>query len=433
MTDFYSELELDRSLTAAQLLDKLNQLERVWVQRQVTKPEKATEKLALIYKAREAFATEQKRAAYDRELEQSRQKPVEADPQAERRAQFEKWYRDALSYDQNGENDLARTAMEKAMGYWDTDEEDPSVYDAVSGIYRKNKDYQAAVNYANKAILADPTNPYYYLTKALAYSWNYAELSRDRYKNREALYVISADGRAALQSALSKAEARNDQLNSARALGLLAFSYYYEIPADAAAAEKYAQDASRMGDDWGNSARVLDAISAAREDAQKRKEEAEENERIRREEAEKAVREYKEKEAKKKAKERASLMLYLLYLLSWVCVAGSIAFFVKTVLDGSLGNAVPIALMTVIVYGSVAFLNFIDIFVNGECGFLTNLVTGAYAFVYIFMTATTRYTQMGYSAASAGETWKFVGVMVAVYVVMIIAVRVIAGKASKNS
>ena len=436
MTNYYEELELNQSLGLDELKRELAQMESVWRRREINAPEKAARKLILIAEAREAFRTAESRAAYDRELALSKQKPVEADPNAERKKQFDKWYQDALSYDANGENDLAKTAIEKAMGFCNMDQEDASFYNTASVIYRKNKDFSSALNYANKAIIIDPANPFYYLTKGLAYSWKYADNSGKRYSDAAELKQASSNARTAFQSALSKAQSRNDNLNRARALGLLAFTYYYQNPVDAAAAENYATEAVRLGDDWGNASNVLDTIAARRSEMQKQEEERlrrqkeeAENERIRREKAEQAERERKEKAAREKARKRTA---HVFYVLSWICVLGSIAFFVKSVIDVDRGAGVfSFPMMTALIFGSVDFLNFMDEYVNGDSSGINTFVTAVLGITYIFTAATVLYTQMGFGEANAARTWKMFGIMMAAYVIMVIIMRVFGRKLHK--
>ena len=91
MTNFYEVLKLDKAMSSAELQDNLIRLESIWTDRASTRPEKATEMLALIAQAKKVFASETSKAAYDRELFAPPKIEEAADPEAARKAEFEKW------------------------------------------------------------------------------------------------------------------------------------------------------------------------------------------------------------------------------------------------------------------------------------------------------------------------------------------------------
>lgn len=68
MTDYYTELGLDRNQMTEALNAQLSQLESLWKRRRIANPDKATVMLATIIEARKVFASEESRQAYDAEL-----------------------------------------------------------------------------------------------------------------------------------------------------------------------------------------------------------------------------------------------------------------------------------------------------------------------------------------------------------------------------
>ena len=74
MENFYEELGLDRSKRIDEINTELSKLESTWKRREITNPEKATTMLALIIRARKAFASDAARRSYDNELADSLKK-----------------------------------------------------------------------------------------------------------------------------------------------------------------------------------------------------------------------------------------------------------------------------------------------------------------------------------------------------------------------
>ena len=91
MTNFYEELKLDKTASASELTAELLRLESVWHKREMSRPELAAEKLVQINEAKKVFASDTAKAQYDRELHAVPVQTVPEDPDAERRAQLQKW------------------------------------------------------------------------------------------------------------------------------------------------------------------------------------------------------------------------------------------------------------------------------------------------------------------------------------------------------
>ena len=122
MTNYYEELKLDKNLSLNELRENLIRLESIWTDRASNRPEKAAEMLVLINQAKKVFATDMSRAAYDRELFAPPKEETAADPNAARKAEFEKWKKTAQDYYDRQEYDMAKTALDKALQNADEDD-----------------------------------------------------------------------------------------------------------------------------------------------------------------------------------------------------------------------------------------------------------------------------------------------------------------------
>ncbi len=91
MTDYYKELNLERSLGTGEIHNELTKQERTWHQREVTMPEKARKMLTLIDEARIVFKTEASRRTYDNDLDNQDDPKEVSDPDEERKRVLKKW------------------------------------------------------------------------------------------------------------------------------------------------------------------------------------------------------------------------------------------------------------------------------------------------------------------------------------------------------
>lgn len=116
-----------------------------------------------------------------------------------------------------------------------------------------------------------------------------------------------------------------------------------------------------------------------------------------------------------------------LYKKAWLAFVACVVVAVLAFM--TLGFArVPVLLLVIVVFGGMGFLNFCDMYRNGNGSGLVMMVSILGGLAFCFMSATARYTQMGYSAASASATWKTVGILL----VMMIAIIVITRKVGKS-
>lgn len=124
----------------------------------------------------------------------------------------------------------------------------------------------------------------------------------------------------------------------------------------------------------------------------------------------------------------ATTALYKKALITFaVCVAIAVLAFV------TLGFArVPVFLLVIVVFGGMGFLNYCDMYRNGIGSGLVKMGSILGGFAFCVMCATARYTQMGYSAASASATWKTMGILLVMMMAIIVITRKV-GKSGANS
>ena len=167
MIDFYTELNISKSSPVEDINRDLTQEESKWVRREATNPEKAIKMRALIIEARKVFETSATKAKYDRELAMDRKDPMPntSSRRYEPNSNQGDWYRQALSYFDNQEFDLAKAAIERALSQANPNLCNDELYSLAADIYYRNGDYQTALNYINKAII-DRRMPMHYILKA---------------------------------------------------------------------------------------------------------------------------------------------------------------------------------------------------------------------------------------------------------------------------
>lgn len=119
-----------------------------------------------------------------------------------------------------------------------------------------------------------------------------------------------------------------------------------------------------------------------------------------------------------------------LYKKAWVIfiVCAVVSFFAFI----GLGLVkVPVFILVIIMFGGIGFLNFCDMYRNGNGSGVVMMFSILGGFMFCFMSATARYTQMGYSAASASATWKTMGILLVTLIATIVITRTI-GKNKAN-
>ena len=429
MTNYYEELKLDKNLSLNELRENLIRLESIWTDRASTRPEKAAEMLVLINQAKKVFATDMSKAAYDRELFAPPKEETAADPNAVRKAEFEKWKKAAQDYYDRQEYDMAKTALDKALK--NADEDDFAFLQLAAQICYSNGEYHAALSHINKALLIAPELAELYLTKATILWYFFCDgINRDASLQQE---------RNNLRIASEKAAAQGNTKVESHADGQLAASLYNWEPKDVVLAEKLAKRAVENGDDSGLGQRVLEKLEEKRTAAQA---ERERREKLAREEQERREKLAREEQARREAAERAekerqqhiSAMAEKekkaksLYLAGWIAIVLSyVLCFV------GMRSAIAAFFIAFVTFCSAALFNYADSFKNGYSSRLVTGISTVLGFVCCFETATAAYTTMGYNAASASKTWTIFGIMLVIYFGIVFGAKVMGKNADKKT
>ena len=429
MTNYYEELKLDKNLSLNELRENLIRLESIWTDRASTRPEKAAEMLVLINQANKVFATDMSKAAYDRELFAPPKEETAADPNAVRKAEFEKWKKAAQDYYDRQEYDMAKTALDKALQ--NADEDDFAFLQLAAQICYSNGEYHAALSHINKALLIAPELAELYLTKATILWYFFCDgINRDASLQQE---------RNNLRIASEKAAAQGNTKVESHADGQLAASLYNWEPKDVVLAEKLAKRAVENGDDSGLGQRVLEKLEEKRTAAQA---ERERREKLAREEQERREKLAREEQARREAAERAekerqqhiSAMAEKekkaksLYLAGWIAIVLSyVLCFV------GMRSAIAAFFIAFVTFCSAALFNYADSFKNGYSSRLVTGISTVLGFVCCFETATAAYTTMGYNAASASKTWTIFGIMLVIYFGIVFGAKVMGKNADKKT
>ncbi len=387
MTNYYEELKLEKTAGLDEIKKELSHMESIWKRREITNPEKATKMIALLIEARKVFSDNLSRSKYDRELEESLRTPIETNPNTDRYLALNKWKHQAQSYYETNQYDLAKTAIDKALTYAESD--DDELFGLVADIYREAGNYSVAMEYINKAIVISPEKASYYLSKGLICNMlcsesNYYEINKSNQYNNQA--------RSVFRMAISKAESSGDQTVLVNGLGALAWILYFIEPTNKKEAEKLATKARDMGGDpWGNAKRVLDAISEKRKQEIEEKRRNEEYERIL---ADNNRKQQLKEEIKNNAKNKEKTLM----ILGWGVIAISVLllFFSISFVIKQLCALIGIALIGYTnTYGELGSRNLFGDY------WLFILIGG---FVYGLISCTGAYENMGYGASQAHLT-----------------------------
>ena len=451
MKDFYEELSLDRNKNIDELNADLSRLESIWKRREINNPEKATAMLALIIEARRVFATDAFRSNYDRELANSNKEPVTPDPNAERNKQFEKWYSDALSYFDSGQYDLAKTATDQALSYYDTFTDNDAFYSFVADVYKMNRIYPIALDYINKAIVIKPQNAMHYILKAAIY--HHQAYSTQGYDNYAEVEKLIQNARDVLNRAVNIAHQNNDRTSESAGYGLLAFYHYFVPSPDRVKAEEYAKKSVDLGDIWGDASKVLDDIRKKRQQEaeaaeelkrrqeQQAKEEQERKERQAKEEQERKRKEQERKEwqakekQKSKLKENRNKALRTLYKICMIVFLGWTVFIFYSIFnlkdDVCRFNVEAVTKVFLIIIAAWNFLGE----VSGDDSLLVLKFVQPFIFgLCLLLVGGIKYKQWGerWGYLSADNVvWKFIGINILISIAVIVVFSLI-GKAVRK-
>ena len=392
MTNYYEELKLDPKASAKDLIEELIRQEVVWHQREINAPEEAAKKQVLITEAKKAFASEASKAQYDQELNAKPVEEKQADPEAERREQYKYWYDQAKQYYQSKTFDLAKTAVEKAMNYASSDQEDPYFYELAANIYRTNQDYSTAMSYINKAIVLKGDDATFHLEKGMICDRQYRTIVKNGYGETDPIVRMM---REEYKQADIIATGKDNSLRGI-ILGELARSLYFYSPRNEELAEEIAETAVSFGDGMGHGKEVLNDLAEKRRKAKENEEKRrkDEEERKRKAEQDRLAREQAERErmAKEATEKHRNKLSIILFILSIFGMVGATAL---ALLSGNrIGpfSGIPSWLLIILfvacvgVYNYCAFYRYID--EENWCRFIW-LVLSA---VFIFFIAAFRGT-----------------------------------------
>ena len=138
--DYYNDLGLSPSDSIEEIQTELDRLEKLWSNRLVSSPEKASSMLALISEAYDVFGSESSKQEYDGILFAVENSDITS--RDDRLPSFNKWYQQAVGFYNNNQFDLAKTAIERAAQYYEPSSENAEYFSYAADIYRNNKSYQ---------------------------------------------------------------------------------------------------------------------------------------------------------------------------------------------------------------------------------------------------------------------------------------------------
>lgn len=154
MIDYYEELSLVKESDIKHIQEELVRLESLWHKREVNSPEKANKMLGLIMDAKKVFASDASRRRYDGDLEVSRREPE--DPDVSRSKSLEKWTKQARTFYNDGQYDLAKASIDRALGYAGSESNNGDLFWLAADIYLENNDLKLSLECINKAIITSP-------------------------------------------------------------------------------------------------------------------------------------------------------------------------------------------------------------------------------------------------------------------------------------
>ena len=164
--NYYEELNLDESFSVEEIQEELSRLEKLWNNRLITSPEKATAMLNLIAEAFEVFKDESTKKEYDSELSKEDQDTSPEDSaNYERQGKFITFYLQAMNFMKSDEYDLALKATENALANIDGSNIPEDFYAFAAGVFFSNSRYSEALNAVNNAILLNSSDCSLYLQK----------------------------------------------------------------------------------------------------------------------------------------------------------------------------------------------------------------------------------------------------------------------------
>lgn len=271
MVNYYEELGLDRTLELDELNRELSRVESTWKRRRTRAPEKAVKMLSLVVDAREVFASSGSRAAYDRKLDAWLAQDDERDGSTEGAypPSFISWKEKAEAFHDQEKNDLALTALKKAITALGGQEADVDFNLLAAAIHKEVGDTSSAFEYVNEAIVLEPDDYRPLFLKAMVYE-ALRQKERDAGHYDEMVRAVEKQ-REILLEAVELARMTGDFTGQGTMLGAYAFSLYNYSPSDEDKAEALAKEALELGDYLTNAQRVIDAANETKREERKKR------------------------------------------------------------------------------------------------------------------------------------------------------------------
>ena len=439
--DYYKELEIPKTASLDEIHDRLARLQNLWRNRESSGHEKARKMIDLLNEAENIFKTDASRTKYDRELDAAGAKPKTADPNAERKANFDKWFAEANNYLNTQQYDLAKSAIDKALQYRTLNDDDALVYIQAAEIYRLNNDYRSALNYINEAIVLDKDNSWSYLTKYLIF-----EALDDGYNSDRHNFTIEKR-KPLLEIALRNAKIKNDTITIGTTLGFFAHAWYFCNGQDVQKAVEYAHEALKYNSGDFNAKNVLDHIKMVQlQEEAYLKQQRENEEAILKQQREAEAAQLQQQRANEEAqlkyqreqqrlaseRERLNLILKgisrrnrITHVIAWICAVGSVVYSVYRLYLADHG--VPyggIGYLTVIAIGFLCCAVAVDIGDEFDRGFINPISLGSWiwGFIHAFLATTMSYSELGGNpSAYSAQQGVFFNYIVAVIVAVVIS------------
>jgi tetratricopeptide (TPR) repeat protein len=268
MIDLYEELGLSSGTDLTEIQKILTKQRRDWERFSIAMPDEANEKFAQLDEADKAFATEETKAQYDKELAESKAPAEGQDIDAEREANYAKYFAAAKEYYDNKEYDMAEQAINMALQNLSQSATDPSPFLLASRIYFELNKFDQSLDNINKAILYDSGNASLYVEKYIV-ALNLGENDdKDRRGMTDQLINI-------LRTAIKKSENAKDNKSLAQASSYLAKLLFTRErnEENTAEAERLARTAVGIDKSLEGANYVLDIL--AREEEERRRQEEE--------------------------------------------------------------------------------------------------------------------------------------------------------------
>jgi tetratricopeptide (TPR) repeat protein len=210
------------------------------------------ERLEELKDAKFAFKDEQSRESYDKSLRNTEERAASLDD--ERNAVYEKWFPTVYRFYVEEHFDVAKAAYENAVSGGSPDLENSEVFEFGAKICAGAFEYDEALKYINKAIVGQPDDARYLITKSDILSNFEARAYSDR------VYMLIEIEKRTLELAVKIAQKNIDTASLGNAYNNLAFVWHHRSGGDKGKAKIYAEKALAIEQSWSDAKGVLQSI-----------------------------------------------------------------------------------------------------------------------------------------------------------------------------